>query len=244
MKISFKLLLAGALIMSAGHLSAKPFTPPTNNQAQATQTREVYGFTKINLSGPYNYFIAMGTNETLRIEASKNILPSIVNEVKNGTLSVYEKKTTGSGAVSKNEKVNIYITSREISDIQLSGSGNVTFKDGIITSTLRLALSGSGNFTGKVNVAMVDCNLSGSGNMKLTGNTTNAKVKLAGSGNFVAGDLKTLTANVEVIGSGNARVNASKSVNANVVGTGSVYYSGNPKSIIKSKSGGGQILKG
>ncbi|MGY3211299.1 head GIN domain-containing protein [Mucilaginibacter sp. HD30] len=242
MKISFKFLLAGALIMSAAHLSAKPLTP--HNQAQAAQTRQVYGFTKINVSGPYHYFIAMGTSETLRIEASKNILPYIVNDVKNGTLSVYEKKAAGLGAMSKNEKVNIYITAREITDINLSGSGNVTVKNLLITSALRLALSGSGNLTGNINVSTVDCNLNGSGNIKLGGTTTNAKVKLAGSGNFVANDLKAITTDVEVIGSGTARVNASKSLNAKVVGTGSVHYNGNPKTITKSKSGGGQVIKG
>jgi hypothetical protein len=244
MKVSFKLLLATALIISAGQLSAKSLTPPDNNQAQAIQTRKIYGFNKINLSGPYNYIIAMGISESLRIEASKNVLPYIATEVKNGTLSVYEKKGTAQGAISKSEKVNIYITSREISDIQLSGSGNVTFKDGIISSTLHLALSGSGNFTGKVNVATVDCNLNGSGNIKLSGFADNTKVKLAGPGNLVAADLKSARANVEVNGPGIARVNAAESLNAKVTGPGIVRYSGNPKKVSKSNTGGGQILKG
>jgi hypothetical protein len=242
MKVSFKLLLAIALIISAGQLSAKSFTPPHNNQARAIQTRKVYGFTKINLSGPYNYIIAMGTSESLRIEASKNVLPYIANEVKNGTLAVYEKK--GAGAVSKSEKVNIYITSREISGIQLSGSGNVVFKEGIISSTLHLALSGFGFITGKVNVATLNCILNGSGNIKLTGNTGSANVKVTGSGNFMGSDLKALNTNVEVNEYGTAWINAAKSLNAKVTGSGGVHYSGNPKNITKSNSGGGLIVKG
>jgi hypothetical protein len=243
MKVSFKLLLATALIISVGQLSAKSFTPPQNNQARAIQTRKVYGFTRINLSGSYNYIIAMGTSESLRIEASKNVLPYIANDVKNGTLSVYEKKGTSPGVVFKSEKVNIYITSREINDIQLSGLGNVVFKDGIISSTLHLASLGSGFFTGKVNVATLDCILNGSGNIKLTGNTGSANVKVTGSGNFMGSDLKALNTNVEVNGYGNAWINTAKSLNAKVTGSGGVHYSGNPKNITKSKSGGGLIVK-
>jgi hypothetical protein len=242
MKISFKLLLASVLIMSAGQLSAKSFTPAQNNQAPTTQDRKVYDFTNINLSGPYNYFIATGVRETLRIEAPKNVLPYIVNEVKNGTLNVYERKTTGAGVAFKKEKVNIYITCRVISGIQLSGSGNVVFKNGIVSSTLHLALSGFGFFTGKVNVATLDCILNGSGNIKLSGVTDRANVKVVGSGNFMAGDLKALYTNVEVNGPGIVRINTAKSLNAKVTGSGSVYYSGNPKSV--TKSGGGLVVKG
>nr|WP_294789980.1 hypothetical protein [uncultured Mucilaginibacter sp.] len=51
MKISFKLLLASALIMSAGQLPAKSFSPPHINQARPPQTQQVAEFTQINLSG-------------------------------------------------------------------------------------------------------------------------------------------------------------------------------------------------
>lgn len=244
MKISFKLLLAGALIISAGQLSAKSFVPTHTTQAQAAQTRQVQAFTNINLSGPYNYFIALGTNETLRIEAPKNVLPSIVNEVKNGTLSIHEKKVTGSDAAFKNEKVNIYITARAIDGIQLSALGNVIFKNGIISSTLHLALSGPGSITGKVNVTTLDCILNGSGNINLSGTTGSANVKVTGSGNFMGSDLKALNTNVEVNGYGIAWINAAKSLNAKVTGSGGVHYIGNPKNITKSKSGDGLIVRG
>jgi len=244
MKISFKLLLASALIMSAGQLSAKSFTPPHTNQAQAPQIKPLDAFTNINLSGRYNYFIAMGLNESLRVEASKNVLPYIASEVKNGTLNVYEKKQNGAVGIPKNEKINIYITAREISGIQLSALGNVFFKDGIISSTLHLALAGPGSFTGKVNVTTLNCILNGPGNVELKGTTGSANVKVTGSGNFMGSDLKAANTNIEVNGYGNAWINATKSLNAKVAGSGSVHYSGNPKKITKSNSGGGLIIKG
>nr|WP_294790024.1 head GIN domain-containing protein [uncultured Mucilaginibacter sp.] len=174
----------------------------------------------------------------------KKVLPYITSEVKNGTLKIYEKKRTTPDAAAKYEKVNIYITSRVINGIQLSGSGNVIFKDGIISSTLHLALSGSGFFNGKVNVATVDCILNGTGHINLSGITDRANVKVVGSGNFMAGDLKALYTNVEVNGPGSVWIYATKSLIAKVTGSGSVHYSGNPKSITKSKSGGGLIVKG
>ena len=244
MKISFKLLLASALIISAGQLSAKPFTPPHTNQAQAPQTKQLQAFTNINLAGPFNYFIAMGLNESLRIDASKNVLPYIVSEVKNGTLNVYEKTNNGAAVIAKNEKVNIYITVKEISGIQLSALGNVVFKDGIISSTLHLALVGPGTFTGKVNVNTLNCILNGTGNINLTGTTQSENVKVTGSGNYMGSDLKALNTNVEVNGYGIAWIKASKSLNAKVTGSGSVHYSGNPKNVTKSKSDGGLIVKG
>jgi len=243
MKINFKLILATALMLSAGNSFAHP-VKPAHVRVLNIEDRIVADFKGISLSGSYDYYIKQGTSNSVRVEAPAKLLPYIVTEVKNGVLNVYTKNHTNWGNMFNNEKIAVYITAKDINSIHLSGSGDVFFKEGIKSNDLSVSLSGSGDITGKINAASFDCTLTGSGDIRLSGNAENAKVKLVGSGDFSGRDLKTANTYVEVVGSGDASVSAGASLNAKVAGSGDISYSGNPKSVSKSKSGSGDIHKG
>ncbi|MFD0749801.1 head GIN domain-containing protein [Mucilaginibacter calamicampi] len=243
MKINFKFLLAAALLVGTGSAFASAVKPAPARIID-TEDRKVADFKGISLSGSFDYYIKQGSSNTVRVEAPAKILSYIVTEVKNGVLNVYTKNNTSWTSLFNSEKVAVYITAKDINSIQLSGSGDVFFHEGIKSADLRISLSGSGDITGKITATSVDCSLTGSGDIRLSGRAENAKVKVVGSGDFTAAELQTNNTYVEVIGSGDARVNATGSLNAKVSGSGDIRYRGNPKSINKSKSGSGDIDKG
>lgn len=242
MKINFKILLAAALLTGAGTLFANP-VKPAHAKVIDNENRNVSGFKGISLSGSYDYFITQGATEGVRIEAPAKLLPYIVTEVKNGILQVYTKNHTDWN-IFRSEKIAIYINAKEINSVQLSGSGDVFFKEGINATNLRVTLSGSGDIRGRVNVTDIDCNLTGSGDIQLSGRAENAKVKVVGSGDFSGKGMQTTNTYAEVVGSGDADVSATESLNARVSGSGDISYSGNPKNLKKSKSGSGSIRRG
>ncbi len=243
MKINFKLLLAAALITGTVQTFANPVTTATVNVVN-TEDRQVSDFKGINISGSYNYYIKQGNTTAVRVEAPAKLLPYIITEVKNGVLNVYTKNNTNWSNLFNNEEIAVYITAKDINSIKLSGSGDVFFKEGINTKEISVTLSGSGDVAGKINATSVECILTGSGDMEITGRAENAKIKLTGSGDLSAGNLQTANVNVEVVGSGDVSVNASNSLKAKVSGSGDIRYTGNPKNILKSTSGSGDIERG
>ncbi len=243
MKINFKVLLAAVLLTSATQSFANPLKP-VHAVVADVEDRKVSDFNGINLSGSYDYYVKQGNTNAVRVEAPAKVLPYIITEVKNGVLNVYTKNHTNWGNLFKNEKIAVYITAKDINSIKLSGSGDVFFKEGINSTDMAVTLSGSGDVVGKINASSVECTLTGSGDLKISGRAENAKIKLTGSGDLSARELQTVNTYVELVGSGDVDVNVSGSLNAKLAGSGDIRYSGNPKSVSKSKSGSGSIERG
>jgi hypothetical protein len=243
MKLNFKLIIVAALVASSGASFAKPVKPAHVRFADI-EDRKVSDFKGISISGSYNYYIKQGSTNAVRVEAPAGLLPYIVTEVKGGVLNVSTKNHTSLSHLFNSEKIAVYITAKDINSIHFSGSGDVYFKEGINSTDMRISMSGSGDLSGKITATSVECSLTGSGDLRISGRAENAKIKLVGSGDLSARELQTVNSYVELVGSGDASVNATGSLNAKLSGSGDINYSGNPKSISKSKSGSGGISRG
>ncbi|HWZ34591.1 MAG TPA: head GIN domain-containing protein [Mucilaginibacter sp.] len=205
------------------------------------EDRHLSGFHAVDAAGPFDVYITQGNTETVKVDAPDDVIKNVLTDVRSGTLRIYTKEHFSWKNIFNNKKVVIYITVKSIDNINLTGSGNVTFKDGLNATDMRLHVSGSGNIQGKLTAKALDASISGSGNLKLSGAAENQNVGVSGSGNYSARDLNSANANVSVSGSGNASVYASTGLNAHVSGSGGVHYGGNPKNVSKSKSGSGSI---
>lgn len=205
------------------------------------EDRHLSGFHAIDASGSFDIYVTQGSTESVKVDAPDDAIKNVMTDVRGGTLRIYSKEHFSWKNIFNNKKVMVYVTVKSIDNINLSGSGNVTFKDGLNSTDIRLHISGSGNVQGKLTARSVDASISGSGNLKLSGNTENQNVSVSGSGNYSARDLNSSKTDVSMSGSGNAAVYASNTLNAHVSGSGGVHYGGNPKNVSKSKSGSGSI---
>jgi phage baseplate assembly protein gpV len=210
--------------------------------AAATEDRPVSGFHAVESSGSFYVYITQGSTESVKVEAPDDVIKNVLTEVKDGTLHIYTKEKFTWKNLFNNKKVSVYVTVKNIDAISLSGSGSVTFKDGINTSgNASVHVSGSGNISGKLTAKALDASVSGSGNLKLSGSAHDQNVSVSGSGGYSARDFTSSNVSVSVSGSGSASVYASENLNAHVSGSGGVHYGGNPKNIAKSKSGSGSV---
>ncbi len=209
------------------------------------QDRHLTGFKGVDVQGSFDVYITQGANESVKVEAPSDIIERIKTEVSSGVLKIYNKGKSSDWNFnlfgSSHKKVVIYVVAKDLNAIGVSGSGDVFFKGGITTAALKLRVSGSGDLNGKVQVKELETSVSGSGDVHLIGSAASSDVHVSGSGDFRGGDLITTSTAVRVSGSGDASVNASTKVDASVSGSGDVHYSGNPKSVSKSKSGSGDI---
>jgi hypothetical protein len=184
-----------------------------------SETRDVSGFTGINLAGSANVDVTLGEPEAVVVEAEDNIAPLIETRVENNQLVISLKPKTN---IATTKPVRVHVTMKSLDKITLGGSGGVT----------------SSNLNGDA----IQVDLPGSGNIQLSGTVKSAIITLSGSGRVTCDQLKASSVRVKVSGSGNARVYASDSLEAGVSGSGSIRYSGNPAQINKNVTGSGSII--
>lgn len=244
MKSTLKIFVIAFLVCATGTFTFAGSASTTYYKSFfETQDRKISGFHGVSSSGSFSVVLRQGTTESVRVEADAEVINDVVTEVKNGILLIHSKEKSGwsFGDLWNNRKVTVYITAKNLDQIGLSGSGDLRIEDEFNAGDLAMRVSGSGNCRGKINVKTVAISVSGSGNFHLSGKADESSVRISGSGNFIAENLITKTTAVRVSGSGNAQIYTSETLDASVSGSGNVHFSGNPKSVSKSKHGSGDI---
>lgn len=242
MKVASKFLLAALLLAGAGPALAKA-APVHTSRVADIQDRHLTGFHAVDVAGSFDVYITQGGGESVKVEAPADMMQHIKTEVNNGVLKIYNKNDGfhWGDLWGHHPKIRIYVAIKDVDAVEVTGSGDVFFKDGLHANSLHLAVSGSGDMTGRVDVKTLQSNISGSGDMKLNGHAENSNVSVIGSGDYTARDLTTSSTTVSVTGSGDAEINASNTVNASVSGSGDVRYTGGAHNVHKMKSGSGDI---
>jgi hypothetical protein len=185
----------------------------------ASETRQVSGFTGIELSGIGEVTLVQGDAESLTIEADDNVLPVLTSEVENSVLHLGTKPRT---TVQTRNPIRYRVTLKDLTSIELSGSGSV---------------SGA-----NLQVNALRADISGSGTIDLAGTADQQEVNVSGSGRYEAAELPSRSVTIEISGSGNATVAASAELRVDISGSGTVTYSGDP-TIDQSISGSGRLVK-
>jgi hypothetical protein len=252
MKSLTTFLLAALLVAGTGYSFATPRTT-LKTDTSAMVDRQVSGFSSIKIAGPFEVHITQGSAESLKFQDPEGIKDRIVTEVVKGVLKIHRKYDhwlwganswwSDEGISHNHKKVVVYITAKDLDAITISGSGDASFNEGIIASSLKLQVRGSGQMAGKVKVGTLESRISGSGNINLSGSAESSAVRVIGSGHMTARNLVTVNSAVHVSGSGNAEINASAKIDAAVRGSGGVSYTGTATTINSSKSGSGEISR-
>jgi hypothetical protein len=238
-----KILLAAILLSGPAYTYAKTHSSEETIISKI-EDRHLSGFNAVNLAGSFDVYITQGSKESVKVEAPDNIIDHIITEVSGGVLKIYNKNDNGfhwGDMFGNHKKIAVYVIAKDLNSISVSGSGDVFFKEGIHTNSLKLRVSGSGDLYGRVDVKTLESSISGSGDVKISGRADNSTVSVGGSGDFSARSLITINTAVRVSGSGDASVNASNRVDASVSGSGDIRYTGGAKSVSSSKSGSGDI---
>jgi hypothetical protein len=204
------------------------------------QDRNITRAEKITLKGSYDVEIAQGPVTSVKIEGDENILPFIFINEEEGSLTIRSKPHV---RLSTEHGIKIYITTNNLQRLQISGSGNVTGKNKFTAvDKLVLRISGSGNMKMEVNAPRVEAEITGSGSILLNGETKDQHIRIAGSGDYLAEDLKSENATVRIAGNGDVKVFADARLDINIAGSGSIFYKGNP-AIKQNVLGSGEVKK-
>ncbi|WP_406843644.1 head GIN domain-containing protein [Flavobacterium soyae] len=239
MKKSILLLVCTVFLLS---FNTKAQNKIKGNGKVVTETRTTGDYDGIKISGFFDVNLVAGKEGKITIKGEENLLSSIKVEVKDNTLKIYVESFKNIRP-SSGKDIEITVPFEKISEVSLSGSGNIQSKDVIKNDKLSAKLSGSGNFNLAIDSNEFELNLSGSGNVHLKGTADNFITKLSGSGDIDAGSLKSKNVDVNVSGSGNSKVTCNEKLTARVSGSGNIKYAGNPEKRDVKVSGSGNITK-
>ncbi len=204
------------------------------------EERLIGTFNEVNTGGSFDVILTEGREGKLTLEGEENILPYIITEVKDDKLKIKVKNNTN---IKFTQKLTITVPFENIETISLGGSGNVISKKTITGDEINFSVGGSGNIETKVKANTIKSSVGGSGNIRLAGSADKMKCSIAGSGNIKAYGLSVKSLKASIAGSGDIQITIKEKIKATIVGSGNVYYRGNPKSIDANSIGSGDVIK-
>jgi hypothetical protein len=192
------------------------------------------------MAGSFDVEITQGTTVSVQIEGDENILPYIIVEDRDGYLVI---KTKDHINYSATNDIKVFITTPNLEEVILAGSGNITGRSKFSGSDkLIMKIAGSGDMKMEVNTPTVQSEIAGSGSITLTGETKDESIKIAGVGDYNADGLKAENAKISIAGSGDVKVFASAVLDVNIAGAGTVFYKGSPN-VKQHVAGSGEVKK-
>lgn len=228
------------LFISITNVKAQFWTKKlSGNREVATETRTVGNYDKLSITGAFKVKIVPGSAGSLQVTADENLLGYIETYIKGGKLVI---RVNPEYSISHYTKLYVEVPANYLSQINLTGSGEVFNTENFDWKNIKLNLTGSGNFDIKTNVTHLKANLVGSGEIFLTGQAETANYLLTGSGVLSAKELKAQNVKASLTGSGEMRLRAVQNLDARVMGSGNILYYGEPDVLKTNNIGGGDII--
>jgi hypothetical protein len=200
-----------------------------------TESRQVSGFTKIELRGTGTLTVEVTGTESLTIQAEDNLMPLLTSEVEEGRLILGTTEP-----VSPTQEIVYTVTVANLEAVSVSGSGALN-ASGIEAPAFEIIVSGSGTVSvDQLTAGELVVTMSGSGEVDVSGTADLLGLVVSGSGNYLGERMEATTAEVEVSGSGDAVVDVTDQLEARVSGSGRIEYLGDP-TVDSSITGSGEI---
>jgi hypothetical protein len=213
--------LGGCVIIASGddghiHTAFGIGNAVVGNGDVVREGRQIAAADALEVSGPVNVQVSMGTANTLEVEADSNILPLLKTEVRDGVL-----KIRVDGSVNTRNAIRVRYTTTALRDISVNGSGSVD-ASGLQNDNLVVSVNASGS-------------------VRLEGAGNNLDLRSRASGSIDASAYRAARANVKISASGGVTmgpINGTQ-LSAEIRSSGSLRASGNVRQLTVSVHGSG-----
>jgi hypothetical protein len=228
------------------------------NGNRISVTRTPGSFDQIQVNGDFKVQIDTGSQTFVTVEADENLMDLIITHVSGDKLII---ESRSGHCLNPTHPIEITVSVPQLHRFTLNGSGYV-YCYGLATDELVMHLAGSGQMdcyeleassveiviegSGLVNSNLYAENMvariEGSGEARLSGATVNSDLKVIGSGRIKADQMNTDVCIAYISGSGIIDANVNNTLDVTIIGSGIVYYQGNP--VVKTFiSGSGRVVK-
>ena len=214
------------------------------------KTLELPEFKSIYVNSGYSVYLKQTNKQEVNVEALTEIYQLTDIKVDNGVLLInIERKPENPNKsiwakiddIKLNPTMKVYVSMKNISELQVNGSGKIISENSLAADNLELSVSGSGGMDLDIKGNTVKAEVSGSGSLALRGYASSVDASLSGSGSLNAFNCPLETAKIKVSGSGLGELNVTTTLDATVVGSGSVKHKGNTKNVTRKLYGSGTV---
>lgn len=219
--------------------------------AQTTKkVLELPEFKGIYVNSNYTVYLKQTNKQEVTIEALTEIFSLTEVKVENGILMInVDRKPDNPNKsiwakiddIKLNPTMKLYVSVKNINDIQVNGGGKVISENSIATDYVTMGVSGSGSIDIDLKGNTIKTEVSGPGSLTVRGYASSMDALVSGTGTVNAYSCNLETAKAKVTGSGSCLLNVANTLDAMVLGSGAVKHKGNTKTAQKKVYGSGVI---
>lgn len=202
------------------------------------QDRQLGSFSALDVGGAFKVFLTQGDQEFVTVEADENLMDVISTEVRGNTLVI---KTTED--IRDSEALNIYLTFKNLDEMEISGACQFTGENKMKFETLDLDCSGASDVELKLAATQLNIDFSGASQVKLYGSAESVDLDLSGASSYDGYDMEAEIYFVDVSGASHAKIFVNKELSAEVSGAAGLKYKGDPVIKEHDVSGAGSMKK-
>lgn len=190
----------------------------TGSGQPRSEEREVAAFDAISASSAMKVRVRYGQPHKVTVRADDNILNKVETDVSDGRLRL----RLAHGYNYRNTKVEIEVTTPELSELRLSGAVG-------------------GTVTGFEDLDELEIDMDGACSVKLAGKARNLRADCTGASTLSARDFTAQDCYLRVSGASSVNIGVKNSITGKVDGASSVRYYGSPKEVDVSSSGASRV---
>ena len=204
-----------------------------NAISQTTEERKLESFDKLKIASDVKVFLTKGTEEKVKIVVTGIDLSDIETTVNGKTLQIELSR-----GIHKDASIELYVTYKEIRDINVGASGRLSVQNPLDGDKVVLIANTNGEIDTELNLKTVDVKVGQGAVIRLRGKTGSIDAKVTTKGMLSALDIQSDSTYVQVGSAGIAKVTAIYLLDASVGMAATLTYSGTPKQkMIKSGIG-------
>ena len=198
-------------------------------------------YSGLRVSNAFNAFVRFSdTEEKIVIEANDNLHDRIIVKKDGDDVVIKLKNFTN---VKGNATLNAYITTKNISKIDIAGASTLTLDDEWISEEARIEISGASDFFGELSTDNLRLDISGASNADLFGFAENVRAELSGSSYLRDYDLQVEQLEIDLSGASSASLSVNESIDIEASGASTLRYKGEATVENKDLSGASEIIK-
>ncbi len=234
---NFILALGATLVFSSCHFNIN--TGENGNGNVVTQERNVTAdFTEVRGSAGLDVFLTQGDENKIVVEADENLQQYIQTDVENGQLHV-----TTSENIGHSKAQNVYVTFKELNNVEASSGAEVTGNSVIKSENLSLKSSSGAELKVEVFAKNLSAKTSSGADLVVSGKASSLNADASSGSELNAKELLVLNCDAEASSGAEVSVNVKEKLDTHVSSGGSVNYYGNPLSVNSNKSHSGSVNK-
>lgn len=172
-----------------------------------SKTIPVKSFDQLDVSGVFSVQLSQGGSEEVKIEADDNLQQYFEVTNDGSKLKINTKKDVN---ISTKKKIKVYITFKNLKEMELKTVGDVASTENLSFSDLKLGNKSVGSVNLKLTARSLNIDNKSVGDITLSGKAESAMIKNKSVGSINAGSFVVQSMDIDNTGVGSAEVNAEK----------------------------------